>query len=544
MKRIHLFNIIFSKGKLVSRWVIPSIFACLLFVTACNDKLDTPAEDKKFTGGTDYTLSENMIQSCIGLYYTLYNGRGWEDIPLVSVRGDDVNAGGKGDQPAYGDTDWFKYTPDFWMTGSVWSNDYKSIFIANAAIEEFNKYREAGADGATADQYVAEAKVVRAFLYFQLSRVFGGLFLPETSQQESLYNEPLRSKDEVMQYLSDQMDEAIPYLPDMHPRDRQDLPGGVTKYTAYAIKALANLELKKYQEVANATGEIIKSNKFELEPDFYQLFKVIKGKLNKESLLEFQFSDYGTGSGTQSYLGAFCQFYGPQGWTPAVSGAGGGWGFYEPSQKWIKFMIDRGDDIRLETSVLFTNQGVDSLKKVYPSLAIPTWITDKLVTVATNVSKSGKAYQTREGDKINDHARAIYWSGKHYLPSTQLTTGRTGYGTNKNYLCIRYAEILLMYAEAITQNATASTTMTADQAVNLVRLRAGLNEITGVTNAQVMDEKFAELAMEWGIRFYDMVRLGKYDELSYEGRTFTEDLIFMPYPQAQVDILPQLRVKQ
>jgi hypothetical protein len=74
--------------------------------------------------------------------------------------------------------------------------------------------------------------------------------------------------------------------------------------------------------------------------------------------------------------------------------------------------------------------------------------------------------------------------------------------------------------------------------VNLVRQRAGLNNITGVTLQNVLDEKYAELAMEWGIRYYDMVRLNMYNELSYDGRTFTESKVFLPYPQAQVDALP------
>jgi hypothetical protein len=133
----------------------------------------------------------------------------------------------------------------------------------------------------------------------------------------------------------------------------------------------------------------------------------------------------------------------------------------------------------------------------------------------------------------------MFASGKHYLPSDQLITGRTSYGSNDNLTCIRYAEILLMHAEALTQGATSST-MTADDAVNLVRERAGLGTLSGVTNEQVMDEKFAELAMEWGTRYYDMVRLGKLNELSYDGRTFTEDKIFLPYPQNQVDQLPIL----
>lgn len=126
----------------------------------------------------------------------------------------------------------------------------------------------------------------------------------------------------------------------------------------------------------------------------------------------------------------------------------------------------------------------------------------------------------------------------------QLTQGRTAYGTNKNFIVIRYAEILLMYAEALTQGAT-GTAGTADAAVNLVRARAGMPALSGVTNQQVMDEKFAELAMEWGIRYYDMVRLGKYNELNYDGRTtFDDSKIFLPYPQTQVDLLPVLRQNQ
>jgi hypothetical protein len=134
----------------------------------------------------------------------------------------------------------------------------------------------------------------------------------------------------------------------------------------------------------------------------------------------------------------------------------------------------------------------------------------------------------------------MFASGKHYLPSNQLTTGRTDYGTNKNFTCIRYAEILLMYAEALTQGASGSAG-SADGAVNLVRERAGLSALSGVTLDQVIDEKFAELGMEWGTRFYDMVRLGRTNELSYDGRSFSPDKTFLPYPQNQVDQLPILK---
>jgi hypothetical protein len=191
--------------------------------------------------------------------------------------------------------------------------------------------------------------------------------------------------------------------------------------------------------------------------------------------------------------------------------------------KWIKFMLDRNETIRLETSVLFTDRGIAEIQTDPLYANLPAFVSST----------------TRSGDKINDYERAMFASGKHYLPSNQLTEGRTSYGTNKNFQCIRYAEILLMYAEALTQGASGSAG-SADEAVNDVRARAGLSPLSGVTTDQVMDEKYAELAMEWGVRYFDMVRLGKYNELSYDGRTFSEDKIFLPYPQNQVDQLPIL----
>jgi len=163
------------------------------------------------------------------------------------------------------------------------------------------------------------------------------------------------------------------------------------------------------------------------------------------------------------------------------------------------------------------------IKKDARYLILPAWI--------TNI--------TRSGDTFNDFNREMFCSGKHYLPSDQLPAGHLAYGTGKNLTIIRYAEILLMYAEALTNGASGSV-MTADDAVNLVRARAGLQLISGVTNAQVMDEKFAELAMEWGTRYYDLVRLGRYMDLSYDGRTFTTDKIFYPYPRTQVEQIPIL----
>jgi hypothetical protein len=356
-----------------------------------------------------------------------------------------------------------------------------------------------------------------------LSQVYGAVFIPESSDLDDFADvTSVPTKDEVMQHISDQMDEAIPFLLDMQPNERTDLPGGVTKYTALHIKALANQELENYQAVADATGEIISSGKFSLFPDFYELFKT-PGKLSDESLFEFQYSDFGVGEGDR--VGHQYSPYGPNGWTPVVAGASAGWGFFEPSMKYVEFMLDREETVRLETTVLFTQNGIDSIISTtdYTAATLPSFMSPT----------------TRDGDILNDNARHIFSSGKHYLPTNQLIPGRTAYGSNKNYIVYRYAETLLMYAEALLQGASHSA-MTADEAVNIVRERAGLAPISGVTLDQLIDEKYAELAMEWGKRFFDMVRLGRYDELSYGGRTFTADKAFVTYHQDQIDEFPIL----
>ncbi len=494
--------------------------AALLIFPACHDLLEEPAENRAFTEETDYTITDNMELPLVGMYADFYNSE-WEVFPLISVRGDDVNAGGLGDQQDFAETDKYNYNKDFWMSNSVWQNYYGDLFNAHSAMEQIGKYKEFASNKGLADQYIAEVKVMRTWYLYYLALIWGDIFITESQDPSQLLVATLSNKEEVMKHISAQMDEAIPLLPALNPNERTDVKGGITKFTALAMKARANLELKNYAAVAEATGQIISSGKFALSADYYNLFK-IPGKLNKENILELQYSDFGKGSGDAiNYLN---EFFGPQGWTPKVTGVGGGWGFYEPSLKYIKFMLDRNETIRLETSVLFTNRGIAEIKKDSKYANLPGWISNT----------------TRSGDRINDYARAFFASGKHYLPSDQLIPGRTTYGNNKNLICIRYAEVLLMHAEAIT-NGASSPVMTADAAVNLVRARAGLTPLTSVTNAQVMDEKFAELAMEWGTRFFDMIRTGNYAALTYDGRTFTADKIYLPYPQNQVDQIPALQ---
>lgn len=492
-----------------------------LMLAACSDLLDTPLENQQIADEIDYSQSQNMVLMLYGAYGELYD-LPWEVHTTVGVRGDDVNAAG--DQVPLQQTDVFNYDRNFWIVNGTWQRLYSDLIYWHGAIEAIQRYQEAGADAATAQRYIAEIKVMQGFELLQIARLWGDILIPYSSTPSDLFDVEVSTFEQVMEHISNLMDEAIPLLPEVRPNQRTDIRGGVTAYTALAVKAMANLERHNYQAAADATSQIIGSGLFTLAQDYYQLFK-IPGKLDDEKLLEFQFSDYGTGTGTDNRFSFVV--YGPPaaGWTPAVSGAGGGWGFWEPTMKYVKFMLDRNEATRLPVSVLFTPAGMEAIQSDPNYAELPDWVSNR----------------TPDNDVFHDHPRYRFLSGKHYLPTVQLTPGRTVYGTNNNFSVIRYSEVLLMHAEALVSGAT-STVMSADEAVNEVRSRANLDPISGVTLDDVLDEKYAEFGMEWGLRFYDLVRHGRTEELNHEGRSYNPaEHRFLPYPLEQLDILPQLR---
>jgi len=102
--------------------------AALFLLPACHDLLDEPAENRAFTQETDYTITDNMDLPLLGMYADFYNSE-WEVFPLIAVRGDDVNAGGLGDQQDFAETDKYNYNKDYWMYNSLFQNYYGDLYI-------------------------------------------------------------------------------------------------------------------------------------------------------------------------------------------------------------------------------------------------------------------------------------------------------------------------------------------------------------------------------------------------------------------------------
>jgi hypothetical protein len=238
----------------------------------------------------------------------------------------------------------------------------------------------------------------------------------------------------------------------------------INKYTAMAIKAKVHLYQAEWDSVASLTDKIIASGKYGLLDDFREVFS-LDGENTKESLFEIQSSTLGQSSGEQTYL-EYAYVQGPRGNTPANLQ---GWGFCTPSQNLIDVYTSRGEVKRPATTLLY------------------------------------RGTITPEGDSIKTSCTNPVYNGKVYTPSNSNGWNYNGYGFDQNIRVIRYSDILLMYAEALVNGATAPTTcgLSADDAINKVRFRAGLDNISGATIQDIWDERRAELALEED-RFFDL----------------------------------------
>ena len=108
----------------------------------------------------------------------------------------------------------------------------------------------------------------------------------------------------------------------------------------------------------------------------------------------------------------------------------------------------------------------------------------------------------------------------------------TKYGTNNNARIFRYADVLLMNAEAKIKNGK-----NGDAPFNEVRRRAKMPELTNVTFQQVIDERRMELVCEWGERYNDLVRTGL---AKTELKGWSEDKALLPLPFNQYTQIPDL----
>jgi hypothetical protein len=137
------------------------------------------------------------------------------------------------------------------------------------------------------------------------------------------------------------------------------------------------------------------------------------------------------------------------------------------------------------------------------------------------------------------------------LDTTKIPTSRFDWGIN--FIAVRYTDILLLKAECVLHGAAGSQATDVDAVVNQVRARAGLTALSGVTLAQLFDERRREFANE-GSRWFDLQRSGSLittmnawiaveDATRKKMSQVTANFIIYPVPQSQMDGAPGLYVQ-
>ncbi len=446
-------------------------------------------------------LNQGGVEGLVfGLYGAFLDRNGsyhaFSSIPwfaLNSFRGDDAM---KGSSAADG-ADWgvvydeFQYQKSHWSSSIYWDQHYNLINKANTAIQTADSL---GLNDPASVINVAEAKFFRALAYFDLVRVFGEV--PKIDFRVYTPNDSKKPKATVPQIwalIDADLTAGITNLPANwnNPLGNSRFPGRLTKYTAMALQAKAMLYRKNWGGALSLCQQIISSGNYQLLSSYSTNFKVA-GENGKESLFEIQ-ADLGANG--VPYNGH--EFGVEQG----VRGSGDwdlGWGWNVP-EIGQEASYETGDARRAAT-ILYSGQD-DGYGKTVP--AFPT-------------------------------VPRYFWNKKVYPePSMQTFTGKK---KNEwlNHVLIRYADVLLMAAEAANELSNQASAITW---TNLVRSRAGLPNLTFSTQAQLRDdikkERRSEFAME-GERFFDLVRWD--DAISVlGGRGYTPCHKYYPLPQSAID---------
>lgn len=371
----------------------------------------------------------------------------------------------------------------------AWQEHYDGINRANEVIE---KVPAINMDTQLRNRIVGEAKFVRALLYFNLVRLFGSvpLVLSPTASTAGL-DVDQAAVDAVYEQIKKDLTDAEGTLPLTYAG--ADV-GRVTKGAATGMLARMYLTRKEWTLAAQKCKEVIDSKTYELWDDYAKIFQV--GTENqKEAIFSVQFASNISNGNTMMLLSM------PRGKVPGLT----------------------GNEADVPT---------DDLAKAYE-----TGDRRREVTIRNSLDVAGKNYP---------FTNCFF---KYYDPAVFSSSGDSGV----NYPVLRYADILLMYAEAL--NELNGPTAEAYALINQVRTRARngktgiLPNMTGLTKETFRDallkERRVELAFE-GIRWFDLIRTGRMVEvMKAHGKTSVQPFhVLLPIPQREIDTNKKMKQNQ
>lgn len=439
-----------------------ALLASMLFTSSCKkDFLNVPPQGQQ-PAVEFWKTQEDATKAVSSIYANL---RSWDNVAFnaIAIESTGSDEADKGSTPT--DATFFNAFENFTASsqeGSLlgfWSGQYQNINLCNQVLDNIPGITM---DEALKARYIAEAKFVRAYSYFRLVRAYGNIVLRlKTPKDNTEYNLPQSDKATVYAQLEKDLTEAAAVLPATY--GAQDV-GRATKGAAIGMHAKVALYQKKWAEVLALTNTVMGMG-YDLFPDYEKGFRV-ENENNIESLFEVQASIVpGNPDASNSQYSQ-------------VQGVAGimGWGFNSPSAA-LAAAYETGDP-RREATILF------------------------------------KGETTPQGDLIPQTVPNDRYNQKSYVPFSTRVSGFNE-GAQQNFRVLRFADILLMNAEAANELGNSTQALSS---LNRVRRRArGTNpnvlpDVTTTDQAALRNaiyrERQVELAME-NDRYFDVIRQGR-----------------------------------
>ena len=475
-----------------------AVLAGISLTTSCNDFL---TEDVRGSENLDtYFSTPEEVETYVGgCYYQIAKGGGWWQIYntwLISdMTTDDLWDGNTSQDDGYQDVTHFM--PNGYTNGilqNFWGARYQGITTCNLGLE---RIPNVNMDENLKKRRLAEVRFLRAFFYFDLVRNFGGVPIM-TEYANTGAGVERSSQEECYIFIEDELKLAIPDLPERTQLAAADL-GRATKGAALGILGKAQLYQAKWAEAKATLKEIIDSGEYRLLANFGDVWSINHNN-SEESLFEVQ---QAYGGDTYSLGGSLTVV------TGCRNGVGDGWSWGQPTSDLENAFIAAGDTERLKWTII---------KTMCTEIAGENQFS-KFVQNNSNVCGIGdakyKEYMSTFGWTSTDYYRgyiidpAQHKSAriirKYFVP---LEDRPEIYNIDKiplNHRVLRYADVLLMYAEACAETGDNSQ---AQWALNLVRNRVHLPDVTS-TGTELRDairaERRLELAHEQ-CRLYDLRR--------------------------------------
>jgi tetratricopeptide (TPR) repeat protein len=476
------------------------IIVTAAFLGSCSeDFLDRQPEDA-LSPASFYKNPAEIKTGLVGVYKVLQSIYNQGDLPLIpELMSDD----GKD-----------RFRTDVWQTfkktngnsqSGIWTNNYKMIANANSLIEIMDKYQPKDAsEEKTIKSYKAEASFLRALAYFNLVRVYGAVPLvstsfPDLSKAFGIGRTPV---NEVYTKL---------IIPDLefaveNCLKKSELKGEearASKGAALTMLGKVHLTMNNHAKAAEVLKRLVVDNEagnYALLPNYPDVFSSTN-KFHAESIFEVNFN---VTAGQPSYW--FRWVNNDVGLIWGVAGASN----LLVEHNLMREFVSTGETVRYKTTI-------DSGYIASSTIPIQAWVI------------------------------------KHSPAPAQLKPYNNT-GTDNNYVITRYADALLMYAEALMVTGKAAEALTY---VNQVRTRAKVPVITAaqLNIDAILHERRMELAFE-GHRYFDLVRTGKaitvltkaimtpidYDTNIAISGPISEEQLILPIPVGEIEkdqTLPQ-----